>query len=397
MGRVVFVNRFYWPETPATAQLMTDLASGLADMGWEVLVIASGRSGIPRKQEQDGVTIVRINSPRLSPTTAAGKSLSFAAFAAGAGWVLLRHVRRGDVVVCLTDPPLLGIAATWIARMKAARIVHWVQDVYPEIAIALTGHRWLGAAKLLRNRSWRDADHCVVLSSEMADVARAAGAAGERIAVIPNWAPAGLTPQPLDDPQVRRLRDRWGLDGRFVVEYSGNLGRVHDLEPVIDAADLLRGDERVAFALVGGGAQHEKLAAAVRHRGLSNIHFLPPQPREELGATLGVGHVHLVTVRPGCERFVFPSKLYGIAAVGRPVIAVGPHDCELARMVVGAGIGMAVDRDQPEALAAAVRELAASPARVAEYVDASLRFSGQRTAQRAVQRWNQLLQSVETC
>src|SRR5207237_1247771 len=153
-------------------------------------------------------------------------------------------------------------------------------------------------------------DGCVTLGSDMAAVLADAGVAVKKISLAPNWAPAGLAPASAN--AAAALRDEWGLREKFVVAYSGNLGRVHDLDPVLDLADALRADARIAFVFVGSGAQRAALEAAATRRGLANVHFRPPQPRARLAESLAVGDVHLVTLRPDCARYVFPSKLYGV-------------------------------------------------------------------------------------
>jgi colanic acid biosynthesis glycosyl transferase WcaI len=195
---VVFLNRFYWPEEPATAQLVTDLAEELARSGRSVTVITSHprRAEVPTRETHRGVHIRRVRGTRWARLGGAGKAVDFLTFQIGALVTLLMTLRRGDRVVCLTDPPLLGVGAWVIARLSSAKIFHWLQDIYPEIAEALTGHRWLGVLRPLRNLAWRRADGCIVLGADMGALVARAGVPPSRIVVSPNWAPAGLEPPP---------------------------------------------------------------------------------------------------------------------------------------------------------------------------------------------------------
>jgi colanic acid biosynthesis glycosyl transferase WcaI len=372
--RVIFINRFYWPDEPATGQLLTDLAESLAQQGHDVTVITShtGRAGLPRRQVHHGVTIHRVSrtcGQRLGP---AGKLVAFAGFFLSALWQLLFLVRRRDRVVVLTDPPLLGIGVWIVARLSGAQVFHWVQDIYPEIAMALTGHRWLRVLRPLRNFAWRRSDGCVTLGSDMATTLARAGVPAAMITLCPNWAPAGLGPPAPE--AVAALRQRWQLEQKFIVAYSGNLGRVHDLSPLLAVADLLRNDPHIVLVFIGGGPQCASLEAETVTRGLANVRFHPSQPRDELTATLAVGDLHFVTLLPGCEQLVFPSKLYGVAAVGRPVIVVGPRDCELARIVTEQGLGRAFVRDEIEPVAATIRSWSTDPAGLARLAAAAKIF-----------------------
>jgi glycosyltransferase involved in cell wall biosynthesis len=387
---VVFVNRFYWPDETATAQLLTDLAEGLAAQGRAVTVITSRPPDQAACESRRGVRILRIGSTRARGAGLPAKALDFATFFAGATARLLRAARRGDAIVALTDPPLIGAGAWLVARMRGARCFHWVQDIYPEIALALTGRPELRALSPWRDRAWRGAAGCVTLGRNMAGVIARAGVAPERIRVLANWAPAGLGPPGLDETGA--LRAAWGLVGKFVVGYSGNFGRVHDLESVLGLAAVVADTPEIVFLFTGGGPQRLAAEEAARRRNLGNVQFRPAQPRAALPASLGVSDLHLVTLRPGCEEYVFPSKIYGIAAVGRPVLFLGPRACEPARVVESAGFGRAFSPDRLPAAAAFLRGLCAAPAAGVALRAAALRFSAAAGgAPAAAAAWDEVL------
>jgi len=335
--RVILVNRFYWPDLPATGQILTDLAEELAARGQTVIVITSGAATAPSDEVHAGVIIRRVRRPAGSEQRRRAKLGAWLGFAIGACWELLRIVRRGDRIVLLTDPPLLPLLAGPIGRHRGAAVFHWVQDVYPELPERLLGWRGLGWIRAWRNREWRLAAGVAVLGRDMGALVRAAGVDAARIHSMPNWAPRGLTPATA--ARIERRRQKWELQGRFVIAYSGNFGRVHALEPIIEVATLLRDDPGCVFLLVGSGAQEDRLRALVRARRLPNVRFEPTQPRDDLAVTLGVGDVHFVTLHERCADLVFPSKYYGILAVGRPLIFVGPAGCELAQAITQQGIG----------------------------------------------------------
>lgn len=397
--RIIFVNRFYWPDEPATAQLLTDLAEALAARGRTIEVFASrpASRNSPSREARAGVRIRRIAGTRWGRHSLIGRAIDFATFLGGTCWQLVWTLRRGDVVVALTDPPLLGLALSAVCWLKSARCLHWVQDVYPEIAVTLSGSsalRWLAAPlRGLRNLSWRSSTGCIALGRDMADLIARAGVEAGRIAIIPNWAPAGVEPPP--PATAAALRRRWGLEEKFVAVYSGNLGRVHDLVPVLSAAQCLRDDPGIVFLFIGGGAQRAPLEQFVREAGLTNVRFESAQPRRELSATLATGDIHFVTLHPGCAALVFPSKLYGIAAVGRPVLFVGPAYCELAGLVRDGGMGYAFTRDEPPAIADALRQLAGAPTTAARFGANAAAFSRQRgRLEQAVAAWDQLLREA---
>lgn len=396
MGRVIFLNRFYWPDEPATAQLLTDLAEALAARGREVAVVTShpGLADLSEHEVRHGVQIHRVRSHRGAEFAAPRKALAFLTFHLRAARLLSRLAQPGDVVVPLTDPPLLTATITPVARRRRAVVLNWIQDIYPEVAVELTGHRWLRLLAPARNRAWRQSAACVTLGSDMAAAVAATGIAPTRIATIPNWAPAGVAPAPA--AAIAQLRAEWHLAGKFVVAYSGNLGRVHDLRPVLDLAFELRNHPDLCFLFIGGGPQRASLQAESHRRGLTNVLFRSPVPRHQLSASLGVGDVHLVTLRPGCERFVFPSKLYGIAAAARPVLFIGPRDAEIARLVRQHAFGLTFARTETSGLASAISRLATDTATLARMREAAARFAAAHMLTHAVAAWEKQIDAART-
>lgn len=394
---VVLVNRFYWPETPATGQLLADLAPALAAAGHEVEVITGidAAGELDRRQRHDGVLIHRVGNPRATEAGLGGKARAFAGFAVAATARMMRRTRRGSLLVCLTDPPLLGIAAAAVASLRGARLVHWIQDIYPEIAERLVPAPALAALRPLRNAAWRRADGCVTLGEDMAATVARGGVAPRRIRVIPNWAPAGLGPCRAEEAELQRRQ--WGLAGTFLVAYSGNLGRVHDLETLLGAAQELRHDPGFTFAFIGAGPAAEHLRSEAIAAGLTHVHFLPPQPRGALAATLGAADVHLASLRPEAHGLVFPSKVLGIAAAARPLVLVAPPDCDVAHVVRSADAGLVVANGDSRLLAAALRQLRADPALRQRLGANGGRLAAQHGFATAREAWLQLLADLETC
>jgi glycosyltransferase involved in cell wall biosynthesis len=325
----------------------------------------------------------------------AGKAIDYLTFALAARRIVRRQVQAGDWLVAMTDPPVLAQVSAAAARRADARLVHWIQDVHPEISLALSGSRPLAAVsspwRRWRDDAWQQADACVTISRDMAGLVGEHGVAPGRIRTIPNWAPGGETLAPVSRNE-NPLRHEWGLDGKFVVAYSGNLGRVHALEPVLAAAADLRDESDLVFLFIGDGPQRRALEAQARSHGLTNVRFLPPQPRARLAESLSAGDVHLVTLRAGCERCVFPSKLYGILAVARPVVYVGPPHCELAGAVRTSGAGLVVDAREPHTLAASLRELRDDPGRCTAMAQAAAGWArGTGGLPAALAAWEELL------
>ena len=364
--RIIFVNRYFHPDQCATSQMLTDLAFDLAAGGLGVAVVTSRqrledpRAALPVHEHVRGVEVFRVRSSRFGRRARAGRLLDYLSFHLFSALRLARICRAGDVVVAKTDPPLLSVVAGWLARRCGASHVNWLHDLFPEVAEAL-GVRglggWIGAALgRARNRSLVGASMNVVLGDGMAERLEALGVGTDRIRVIHNWCDGeAVRPRPVEGHPLRR---QWGLERCFVVGYSGNLGLAHEFETILGAAAALRDEHRFAFLLIGGGLRLDAVRARVAALGLGNVTFKPYQPRERLELSLTVPDVHLVSLRPELEGLVVPSKVYGIAAAGRPAIHIGSRDGEVARLLQDMGFGCTVAAGDAPGLVKAIRELA---------------------------------------
>ena len=359
--RIIFVNRVYWPEEAATAQLLTDLTQGLAADGYDVHVVASGRGS----REHRGVTIHHTGGGAAG-SGLVRRAFGYARFLLRSRAAIGRLAGPGDVVVLKTDPPLLAPGLTGVARRRGAVVVQWIQDIYPEIVPQHAGG-WtaplVGPLRARRDRAWLDSAACVVVGEDMAATVAARGIPRERVHYVPNWAPRELHAPPPPTSVAARRAD-WDLAGKFVVAYSGNLGRVHEFDTLLAAAERLKAKRGIVFLFVGGGPRIAEVRSRVAARRLTNVRFVRSVAREDLPAALAAADLHAVTLRPGFEGLVNPSKVAGILAAERPVLFVGPRDCALARALLAAGAGLVFAPGEAEALAGAVTDLREDAARL---------------------------------
>lgn len=394
--RVIFVNRVYHPSTEATAQLLTDLAEGLVARGWAVEIIAAGNEPGPLS----GVSIQR-TGPGDKNGGLISRAKNYVEFLRAARRVLAATIEPGDIVVLMTDPPLLAASATAIARQRGARVVQWIQDIYPEIVPQHIG-TWAGLPlwplKWARNRAWRTASLCLPVGEDMRATVEAQGVAAAHLAVLPNWAPRELHHVP-DADAVTAYREKHSLPGHFIVGYSGNLGRVHEFTTLVSAAQLLRDDPAApacTFRITGSGPQLPAVIAAKGKRRLDNILILPPVLRKELALSLAACQAHLVTLKPGFEGLVNPSKLTGILAAGRPVLFVGPPRSALAGFIMREKIGEVFAPGDAAGLAATIQSWADDGGAEAAALGRNARASYERhfTFTSALDHWEKLLRSI---
>ncbi len=366
--RIVVLNQHYWPEIAATAQLLHDLCVDLASAGHDVKVVCGqpsyrvgeeGLERLPRREVASGVQIERVPSYRPKVRTIPRRLVHYGTyFAAGLVEGLREHA---DVVLVQSTPPLLlGVSGAAIERLKRVPFVYVVQDLYPDIALHLGVIRpgpFASAIERVARSLYRRAAHVIAISDGMADRLAARGVPRDRITVVHNWADtSSIAEAPRDNPFAREH----GLVGSFVVQYAGNVGMSQGLEHLPRAAELVTALP-VKLAVVGDGNAREALERDVRARRLENVVFLPPQPRDRLGELLASSDVGLVTMRRGIGGDLVPSKLYGIMAAARPVLAAVEEGSEVARVISARGCGRVVAPESPEALADGIASLVHMP------------------------------------
>lgn len=371
---VCFFNRSYWPDRGATGQLLTELAEDLVrEHGHRVSVVAgpalhpgAGTAGRPsrapvQREVRNGVEILRAFGTTFRPRRFAGRAANYLTYFLSACLAGLR-AGRPDVVVALTDPPIIGLAALLLARRAGARFVFLCEDVFPEVARLLedfhspTVDRALDRVNRLLLRK---ADRVVALGETMRHrLVTGKGAHPDRVRVIHNWADcAAIVPGPKRNP----FAIAHGLADRFVVMHSGNVGLAQELDTLLDAARHLRDCSDLVVAVVGDGTKRGALEARARAEGLDHVRFLPSQPREVLRESFAAADVFVVSLKAGLAGYIVPSKVYGILAAGRPYVAVVEPDSEVVAITRKHECGLVAEPGDGEALAKRIRELYRDP------------------------------------
>ena len=346
---ILFINSHYYPDVASTGQHLTDLAEHLARRGVPVEVFTSrghyvaGRVDAPAREVRNGVRIRRVRTTAFGRTSRLGRLVDYATFYARAFWMVVTR-RELTGVVFLTTPPLLGVIGRVARMIRGRRYGIWSMDLHPEaeIAAGMVGARSpLGRLLTgLNAAAYRGADFVVDLGPYMKARIAATGVSAERTHTIAVWGHV----EPTHGPDgVRALRSALGLDGRFVVMYSGNAGIVHGFDDILDAIRRLRNDPRIYFLFAGDGPRRREIEEYTARHGVSNFSYRPYFPREQLGDALAVADAHLVSLRPAFVGISVPGKLYGIMAAGRPALFVGPAQCETADTIREAGCGDVVD------------------------------------------------------
>lgn len=402
--RIIFCNRFFFPDHSATAQMLSHLAFHLAEVGHRVVVVTSSglyddsSSKLPISETINGVEIHRVYGSRFGRASLIGRAVDYVFMYFAFAQAVLRLADANDIVIAKTDPPLLSAALFPAARWKRAKVANWLQDLYPEVAIEFgmnTISFFSPILKALRDMSLRGADVNIVIGDGMQKRLRDIGVAADRISVIPNWAD-GAKIKPLESAD-NYFRRAWALQEKFIVAYSGNLGRAHEYQTILDAAEDLKDQPDLMFLFIGGGALIPQLKRDVQERGLqSRFCFQPYLPVDALAFSLSLPDVCWVSLLPSMEGLIVPSKFYGSCAAGRPTIFVGHPNGELARVIRKHDCGIVVGVGNSEELALGIREMRRVPQRLKEMgFNARKAFEQDFSFVIAFESWEEVLKKMQ--
>lgn len=378
--RMLFINQFFWPDSSATSQQLTDLVVGLAARGEQIEVLCGDSGGYAAAAGTEAPH-ARVYRVKAAPFTRGklGRVLSYLSFYASA-FVRGLTIPRPDVVVSMTTPPLISLLGTAIQILRGSRHYIWEQDVYPDIAVDLDHirkgsllHRITGR---LADFSRQRADGVIVLGECMSDRLIDRGVAADKIVVAEHWANSrSITPM-----------ERPGDPEELVLLYSGNLGLAHDLDTLLGTMLALREDRRFRFLFVGTGGRRKALTEFCAANDIHAVEMRPFVDRDKLSEGLAAGDIGLVTQQDSACGSVVPSKVYGILAAGRPLLFIGPAAATPARIVRRHGCGWHVAAGDVKGVTQLLQHLAENRHLVRE--------AGQRARQALLQFYD-LPQSVD--
>ena len=373
MPQVVFVNRYFHPDHSATSQLLSDLCFALSSSDVDVAVVssryryesASDSARLPTDEVIGRVRVYRCRGTDFGRAQLIGRAIDYISFYFSAWLKLLVIVRRGDVVVFMTDPPLLGAVLLPVAKLRGAKVVNWLQDLFPEVAESLSVKGVTGPVstmlRSIRNACCKSAALNVAVGERMLQHLVNSGVERTCCAVIPNWVPTEI--KPLADEE-NALRTEWGLDNCLVVGYSGNLGRAHDWQTIFQCMSAFGSSRKIRFLMIGGGVGMERLCEEVEAAGLRNVVFKPYQPLERLGESLSVADIHLASQHASVSDYLVPSKVYGVMAVARPLLFIGSEESEISDLLRRYNFGWVVRPGDVGSLSEHVSYLLENPGKI---------------------------------
>ena len=402
--RILLLNLYFPPDTSATAKVAEAMVRALAQ-SHQVTVLCGRPSYDPTERRpwklwqteriatpgSAPFTVIRVGSTAYPRMKMKLRLLNYFTYAKLAS--LRALFIPCDVILAMTDPPFNGISAAIIGMLKRKPVVYDIQDMYPDMAIAASIvapgvisriwerlHRW----------ALRRAARIIVLGDDMRARIVAKGVDPNKISIVRNSVdvpPAGSPSSALNLEVIRAIRANF----RFVLLHAGNLGFYGAWDTLIAAARQLENDN-IALIFVGDGAERARLQSPAA--GSTNIRFLPFFPSADIPSVLAAPDAHIVTIKPGLQGVVAPSKMFGILAAGKPIVAVAPEDTDVATLGTRHGFALCADPIDPGALAAAIRQLASDPARLAAMSQAASTAATQYSRAAEMQKLASIISAI---
>lgn len=355
--KITFVINYFYPDFASTGQLMTELCLSLQN-DFKITVIAAqpGYAGekvdTTKTFEEDyleNIKVIRIKLPEVDKTSKFSRIKYIFSYFILANLALLRE-KGVDAIYTISQPPILGgLIGTLGKFFKRSKHIYNVQDFNPEqaAAISYTDKQFIfNMAKKVDSLNCQYADHVIVVGNDMSETLknRFKGKKVPSHSVINNWTNEDeILPLDKDEEHVQQFLKENGLQGKFIVMYSGNLGLYYDLENIIKVTEHFKNHRDLAFVFIGEGAVKKQMQEFTKNQGIQNVHFLPYQPKEFIKYSLNAADVHLVVNQKGIKGVSVPSKIYGVLAAGKSILGVLEQGSEAEMLISKSGSGFIVE------------------------------------------------------
>lgn len=391
MFSLVIISQYFYPSEASTSQLLTDLADGLFTKDLEIEVY----TGTPSNSEKSKPFVIfRSPDPFQKSKSILGKLVSSLFFLLGALFFIIFKVDKKDSLLIASNPPYAGILGLIFKFLKGGKYYFLLQDVFPESAI-LSG--------IIKEKSWLInifnyliylicfySEKTIILSESMEKLLKSKYPDLDNFCIIENWS---IAPIELSDKKDNEFAIKYGLDKKFTVLYSGNIGRLHDIETIAETIKILNEkNKNIQFLFIGDGAKLKILEQYKNQYKLENLLLLPFQPRELLSQTLTACDVSLVSLIKGAESVVAPCKLYGILASGRAIVSVSETGSYVDKLITEKECGINCPCGEAEKLADILIDLSNSPDKVKNMgINAHQLYLKQYTLDRALKEYQKVL------
>ncbi len=410
--RTLLLTLVFAPDTVSTANLLTELVDHLANLGHEFIVVtttphyteetdAIAQQPLrPRwdhvlyESQRNGTVVYHGRIPKKRRRILS-RLIDYGVFHLITTAAALRLARNYNIVLAPSPPLSIGLEALLVAGVARVPFVYNVQEIYPDIAVALgilKNRLAIRIAEILERFVYDRARCITVISERFRDRLMEKGVPREKIIVIPNFVDTNAV---YPSKPVNEFSSAHGLRGRFVILYAGNIGLTQDFESLLDSARLVEDLTNAMFLVVGNGARAQWLEREIKQRVLSNVRLLPYQPKRSVIDVYATSSLCIVPLKEGTAYGTFPSKIYTIMAAGRPAIVMADRDSELSDVVLRAGCGLVIRPGGSGDLATSIRRVYEDQEQLTAWGEAGRRYVVQHhSATAAAVAYDKLLREI---
>jgi glycosyltransferase involved in cell wall biosynthesis len=362
------LSELYYPEDSATGHNITNVAEGLAE-SFQVKALCAQPTyqsrGLkaPKNEIHNKVLIHRCSATSLNKDILLFRLMNLITISLSIFYNALLRIREGDIVLVVTNPPTLPFVVNLVCKLRKAKLILRVEDVYPDALVSAnmlsSGSVLVKIFNVLQQQLYKSVAHIIVLGRDMMWLVQSKMNYNiTNITLITNFADSDqITPLPRENnPLLKKLN----LLDKFVVQYSGNMGRTHGIENLFECAKILENQNSIHFLFIGFGAKEQWLKNNVKKFGLKNVTVLDLQPRGELNSSLNACDIAVISFVKGMLGVSVPCRMYNIMSAGKPILAISDKNSELALVVKEENIGWVVEPEEPALIAKAILKASSS-------------------------------------
>lgn len=367
MKRIIFINRFFYPDQSATSQILSDLLFNVeSQIESEIHVVTSRNtyqndSKLKTFEKYKNINIHRVWTTRFGRSNLIGRSIDYFSFYLSTFLVLVWLAKKRDVIVVKTDPPVISFVAYVVSKIKQTYLVNWIQDLFPEVASGLNMIKsdTLAYSLLIKikNKSLKSADMNIAIGHKMQALLVEEGVPKDKTTVIDNWN-VNAAPKCIAR-EDNYLIDEWGLKDKFIISYSGNFGRAHEYNVIKELVEHYKHDESLVILFIGGGKYYDDIKEYVEKFSIKNVLFKPYQDIDKLNYSLSLADLHIISLRPELEGLILPSKFYGLASIGAPILYIGDKQGDISQAIKKHTCGYTFESSEKENIVELIDQLKA--------------------------------------
>jgi colanic acid biosynthesis glycosyl transferase WcaI len=355
--KLVFVINYFHPDYASTGQLMSELCLNLQDEFDITVIAAQPGYGIEKQSKSnlfeidflEKIKIIRIRLPQVDKTSKFSRMKYILSYFFLANIALLKE-KKTCAIYTISQPPVLGGLIGTIGKfLKKSKHIYNIQDFNPEqaMAVSYTKKQFIfNWAKRIDNLNCKYSDCIIVVGNDMKQTLemRFKYKNVPKNVVINNWTnEEEIKPLSKKEPKINQFLKENGLEDKFIVMYSGNIGLYYDLENIIKISQHFKEHKDLAFVFIGEGAVKSEMQTYVVENNITNVHFLSYQPKEFIKYSLNAANIHLVVNQKGIKGVSVPSKIYGVMAAGKPILGVLEKDSEAEILISKSNSGLVVE------------------------------------------------------